>query len=174
VVMLDYALDAGPVVRVEVSEAVAEALSRPDPRPKEVAFTDLLGRRRGGDEDRQERLGRFLSAALNSYYLRGTRLAPAGNPWEGPRFQFTLLVGLSAIWRGPAAGPCPFHGAALPPEGYCVACDASGRDALIPRPTAAELRARAEKVPRPGGLAGGRGKAAVAKARRKAKARRRG
>lgn len=85
--------------------------------------------------------------------------------WEGPRFRFELLLGLGHPWDGPDAQRvmvagrrrCRYCGHLRRLSGgtYCLGCDRCGREAKIPRPTAAEM-AR-PKVPTCDGLRGGTG-----------------
>lgn len=53
---------------------------------------------------------------------------------DGPRLNFTLLVGFGARWDGPRPqhSRCPCcDGAKLPAHAYCLRCDRSGRDDLF-------------------------------------------
>jgi|GEM_PF-4775733 len=83
-----------------------------------------------------------------------------GNPWEGPRYTFSRLVGESRTWHGrPDKGSrCTFcNNSKLEPHEYCLGCDRCGRDEVIPKPTAAELKKRRNRQYRPKpGLKGGK------------------
>lgn len=95
-----------------------------------------------------------------------------GNAWDGPRFSFTLFLGMSVIWSGDPATfvrgkrTCKIcKGRYLESGSYCTGCDRSSVDNLIP-PVPASMKpkvpskrekARAEKEARlglKGGLAG--------------------
>jgi hypothetical protein len=172
---------------VGLSPEVAAVLDEPDPPFKEVTFTDLTaGRPRGtrgsGSPDEfVEVVGRGAKPKPIGYlryaYEPGERgkaakRAEKAGEWQGPRLSFDRYLGESAIWRGPewlGAKPCPFcRGRRLGGHEYCLGCNRSGKDGLIPHPTEAELRMlrRAERD----GLAGGRGSKAARKRRRKAAA----
>lgn len=87
-----------------------------------------------------------------------TKREDLGNPWEGPRYHFSHLLGESQIWSGPQrGGRCRIcRGGKLDLGCYCLGCDRSGRDLAIPRPTSAELRRIRAHVQEPG-LKGGVG-----------------
>lgn len=162
-----FVLDDGEVIEVAMSPELAERIHRMDRaqqerdrrrRKREKCFTDL-----GID-------GRHIRKRLESLALKG-------NPWEGPRFQFTLIIGESRIWPGPRAedvgpliayriergglddwcklvrpgypDPCEFcKSLPLPSIGYCERCNACGRDGDARLiPSAADLRLRAPKGP---------------------------
>ncbi len=93
-----------------------------------------------------------------------------GFPWEGPRYDFPILLGNGLPWDGPraqviqveaedgsgeervryleSAGPreCPLGHADEPlrPQSVCLLCCRSGMDLVIPRPSVADLKKRAE------------------------------
>lgn len=99
--------------------------------------------------------------------------AKGGLPWEGPRFDFALLLGESPTWSGPVsmwlmegeAGEtvpwdgkgrkrrCRFcsHLREMPLVACCLngGCSRTGRDLAIPRPTGRDLERRVEKLPAP-------------------------
>lgn len=93
------------------------------------------------------------------------RVTVGGDPWEGPRINFLLLLGLSLAWPVPPPGkgrdrrPCPgCHDRPLPPIAACLICLATGMDHMITPPTALELRRKRGRKPRKDdGLAGGTG-----------------
>lgn len=61
--------------------------------------------------------------------------------WEGPRFEFLSFLGTRERWDGPRQADC-CHGRKLDRHEYCLMCDRSGLDRLIPKPTAADARRR--------------------------------
>lgn len=81
------------------------------------------------------------------------RRDPTGNPWEGPRFRFSLLLGEGRPnWTGGEtiddAGRCGIcHDAWLPPYAACLACCRTGRDDAIPTP-GERMRKRAPRQSR--------------------------
>lgn len=89
-----------------------------------------------------------------------------GYPWEGPRFDFALLLGESPTWAGPGSLEvwgersgwtcrfCGHYGEDVPIVAYCLGCDRSGRDRAIP---VGKERTEAKKAPEKGGLKGGKG-----------------
>lgn len=103
--------------------------------------------------------------------------------WEGPRFSFTVFLGIGATWgrdqmpglwawsevTGWVCGACCRH-AKLAPGTYCVHCDRSGRDADIPQPSALDHAKRREtrKYQPPPHLAGGVGKPLAGRVKRQA------
>ncbi len=103
----------------------------------------------------------------NPSNIEKVRDRTSGNPWEGPHFAFTWLVGESRTWAGESwielegqvyCGFC--LGSKLPSHAYCLQCNACGRDDLIRGPSEAELKCRAEprRVYGPkGSLKGGKG-----------------
>ena len=103
--------------------------------------------------------------------------------WEGPRFSFTVFLGIGATWGrdglpglvawnevdGWLCGACCRY-AKLSAATYCVHCDRSGRDAEIPLPTAEDIARRKErrKYTPPPSLAGGKGKPLAGRVKRRA------
>lgn len=88
-----------------------------------------------------------------------------GYPWEGPRFEFPLLLGESPTWSGPdslllrksgqkrkACRFCGHYPNGLPDTAYCLGCDRSGMDPLIEK---GKPRTRT-KLPPKGALKGGK------------------
>lgn len=68
-----------------------------------------------------------------------------GFSWEGPRLQFTHIIGESRIWSGPPERFEFCGGADLNPGQLCLCCDRSGKDASIPRITRADTERRKAK-----------------------------
>lgn len=75
--------------------------------------------------------------------------------WEGPRFDFLSFLGTRERWDGPKQSDC-CHGRKLDQHEYCLMCDRSGLDRLIPKPTEADARRRRSAYRMSGGLKGGR------------------
>jgi hypothetical protein len=156
---IEYRTEDGIRLKLQVSAEIAAVLRAEDPERKEDVFADVTVKGEHGDV-----------CPLDPDQLdpgtAGRRVAqrpmPLGNPWEGPRFSFTLYLGEHRPgWNGGEAiderGRCGLcHGLWLPPHVYCLSCDRSGRDAAIPCP-AEQVRRRAPKDGRlRGGLAGKR------------------
>lgn len=84
----------------------------------------------------------------------------AGFNWEGPHMTFTRLVGESRVWNGPPGrlpdGRCELClDAELEWHEACLgACNRTGRDELIGKPSRADLAKRRTPAPRDG-LKGG-------------------
>lgn len=94
--------------------------------------------------------------------------------WEGPRFSFTVLLGVGATWGRDGypgliawseslnrlvCGACCRY-ARLPQSTYCIHCDRSGRDAELP-PISETDRARRRETRKyvpPPGMGGGTSK----------------
>lgn len=158
--LVEYATADGTRLSIEVSPEIALALADdpddPGARLKETTFTDL-GRWVDG------RHVPLKADALDPKTARrriDQRPMPEGNPWEGPRFHFSLLLGEGRpMWLGGGSkddlGRCGVcHGAKLPGYAYCLDCDRSGRDREIPRavPKPPEAKGDAERrayVPTP-------------------------
>jgi hypothetical protein len=137
---------------VEVKPAVAELLSRPEPKLRERLLR------------RDQSLERIADAKVRVW-------GGPGNSWEGPRLAFRLLLGTSDVWSGPeslwlwddasGAWVCRFcsHLSELPASAYCVACDRSGLDRVVGKPSGADLAKRTDRgrvyAPTPG-VKGGR------------------
>jgi hypothetical protein len=148
--------DEGVILRVRVSLEIARILADEGSPLRETAFSDLPSEangREGLDPDQ-------LDAKTGRRRIE-QRPMPTGNPWEGPRYHFPLLLGENRPgWLGgecrDGAGRCGVcHGARLPLVAYCLACQRCGRDGAIP--TSAEPARR--RAPRGGKLKGGmRGK----------------
>lgn len=111
----------------------------------------------------------FTDASIRPETIAKTqavRASQAGYAWEGPRYTFALLLGEGAVWSGADslwlwhAGRkrwvcrfCGHYGRGLPLVAYCLGCDRSGRDLVIPKG-----RPRAEvSKPKDDGLRGGVG-----------------
>jgi hypothetical protein len=75
-------------------------------------------------------------------------LAAGASDWEGPRYQFGLLLGLDRAWPL-AEDPCGRRD--LTPGEYCLGCDRSGQDLHIPGPGAVARRRAHHKGPLRGG-----------------------
>jgi hypothetical protein len=111
----------------------------------------------------------FTDASLQPDRVTKTvqgRPSQGGYPWEGPRYDFALLLGGSPTWSGPESlwlwhsgrkrwvcRFCGHYGARLPLVAYCLACDRSGRDLVIPK----GKRRTEAKEPKDDGLKGGVG-----------------
>lgn len=88
------------------------------------------------------------------------RQSQLGNPWEGPRYSFSHLLGESRTWNGEpfVDGYCKFcHQLPLGEETLCLGCTRSGKDDMVPRPTKADLAKRRPPAPKNDGLKGGKG-----------------
>jgi len=162
-----YTVADGGVVMVEVIEAVADAIGRLDRsearkerkrKRHERCFSDLRGRDgRDGGPDGIEVLvdGERLPS---SYRVVATS-------WSGPRFPFDHVLGVNLTGWSPRvelSRPCVVcRGGHLDANCCCLACGRTGRDHMLPRPTAAERQAneralRAAKAASDG-LEGGKG-----------------
>lgn len=137
----------GVVVEVEVEPNVAREMRTFDKharngekkrRNHERACTDLEVRDREGAHELDPR--EFTEDDARRHARARTPAKPL-HDWEGPRFEFSLFLGDSEIWQGPEqADFC--RGRKLAKHEYCLACNRSGRDNVIPRPSAADLRLR--------------------------------
>jgi hypothetical protein len=177
-----YTYQAGRRHWVEVESEVAAGLVRFDRwmrrrdaifRKHHVPATDLRERevrKPWKDRRRVVRLVGYLNHELEPA-ARAAGVGATGYPWAGPRFSFTLLLGESPTWSGPASlwvedghggRRCRFcgHLAVLPAIAYCLNpdCCRSGRDQEIE-----PGRARRNDKLKPSGLKGGRGEQARAR-----------
>jgi hypothetical protein len=154
VILYEVRTDAGTTLRVRVSLEIARILADEGSPLRETAFSDLPS-----DANGHEGLDPDQLDAQTGRRRVERRPMPTGNPWEGPRYHFPLLLGENrAGWLGgeceDAEGRCGVcHNARLPAVGYCLGCDRSGRDGSIPTP-GEQVRRRA---PRNGRLKGGLG-----------------
>jgi hypothetical protein len=135
IVLYEIRTPRGTVLRVRVSPEIARILADDGAPLKETAFSDLPSEtngRTGLDPDRLD--------ARTGRRRQEQRPMPEGNPWEGPRYHFPLLLGESRPgWLGgeceDAEGRCGVcHGAKLLPVAYCLGCQRCGRDKDIPGP----------------------------------------
>lgn len=133
---------------VEVSADVATQLDTFDRamRKRERRYlahvrteTDLRAARRHRPRKSRTvaKLTGFLNVELETAYRVFQRL-DTGNPWEGPKYAFTHLIGSSPTWPGPGklwvetedgmfvCALCRGH--PLARHQYCLNCDRSGRD----------------------------------------------
>jgi hypothetical protein len=115
----------GDPVEVRVSPEVAALLTEPEPELAEVCFTDLTNK--SGSRS-------FRPESVSSSGIR-SRPSQQGNPWEGPRFTFSVFLGEGRRWPIPKVGRrcgcC--RGSKLESFEYCLVCDRSGMDRLIPK-----------------------------------------
>lgn len=75
--------------------------------------------------------------------------------WEGPRFEFLSFLGTRERWDGPKQQDC-CYGRHLNQHEYCLMCDRSGLDRLIPKPNKTDERLRRSAYKSPNKLKGGR------------------
>jgi len=150
--LVPYTDAAGRRHWVEVEADTARALDNFDRamRKRERAYrahvrteTDVKIRRevRPRKERSAGRLRGYLNVELETAFRVMNRVDP-GNPWEGPRFSFSHLLGESPTWPGEAriedqvlwrwdgaAWVCGFcAGRKLEAHQVCLSCDRSGRD----------------------------------------------
>lgn len=136
--VVEYTTADGVTLRCRVSREVAEVLADEGKPLREVTLTDLAGRKRRKKDDGRPGLDPelMLEGVARRVARRRTREGK-GSPWEGPRYQFALLLGESRPgWDGgpvrDSLGRCGVcHGAKLLAVAYCLCCDRSGRDAAI-------------------------------------------
>jgi hypothetical protein len=163
--LIEYTDANGTRISLEVSAEVAEALAAkdqndPGARLKERTFTDL------GCTIKGERVPLDGDTLDEKTWRRRVdqRPMPSGNPWEGPRFHFSLLLGENRPnWCGSHSfdprGKCGVcHGSFLPAYAYCLQCDRCGRDKEIPKP-----ERKVVVQPKSDGRQGGTGAAEKAK-----------
>lgn len=90
--------DDGTETEVEMTEGMAKALRRMDwaeqqrerrSKCREVTFTDAGISPAAGQ------------ALADHAQHKRTKARTQGNPWEGPKVHFRLLLGYSAVWSGP-------------------------------------------------------------------------
>lgn len=137
--IVEYATADGTRFSLEVSPEIALALAGdpddPGSRLKERTFTDL-GRRVDGQ--RVPLNGDTLDPKTATRRI-DQRPMPTGNPWEGPRFHFDVILGTGrTTWFGGQVfdefGRCGLcHDRPLFPTVYCGSCDRTGRDREIPK-----------------------------------------
>lgn len=154
----------GTVRQVEVPPELAQAIAEIDARERrdakrrkrEVCCTDLAGKkRRKGDDEREPLDPEQMSDGVARRVRRRGLLERGGNPWEGPRLTFTRFVGESRTWYHPPRKYEFCHGAPLGEDVYCLDCDRSGKDDLIPTVKRDDLRRLARM--KDDGLKGGKG-----------------
>lgn len=151
--VLTYRDDAGTVQEIRVTAADPGELDR-----IRRAYHDLERTSERQDRAWKAKHANFTDAKVKPGQVTkrpvGTPRA-SGYPPEGPYFSFALFLGESAVWSGPDANlawirgrrVCRFCGhfrRGLPLVAYCLGCDRSGRDSVIPRG-----RPRTEAVRRP-------------------------
>src|SRR5215218_10310395 len=135
--LIEYRTDDGSVFRLEVSAAIAEALRDHGGALREDVFADVTVRGEAGDVCPLDPDQLDPGTARRRVEQRPM---PLGNPWEGPRFTFSLFLGEHRPgWNGGVSiderGNCGIcHNHRLPPYVYCLGCDRCGRDAAIPSP----------------------------------------
>jgi len=146
----------GTCLQIKVAPVIAAILRQPDPPLRELPFADVS--MRGPDGDIEPLNPDLLDGDIAARRI-GQRFISIGNPWEGPRHRFPVLLGYARPgWNGMPCiderGECGIcHGQRLAAYAYCLACDRCGRDASLPTCPAHER-------PRPiraDGLKGGRG-----------------
>jgi hypothetical protein len=177
--IVEYATADGTRIKLEVSPEIALALAgdadNPGSRLKEVTFTDLAKRK----SSKEEGVPTPDSIDEKTAHRRvDQRPMPTGEPWEGPRFHFDVVLGTGrTTWFGgrvyDEAGRCGIcHDRRLSPSTYCGSCDRCGRDREIPRAVPKPLDVQApEDDGRKGGV--GTGKTARAETRKERRARER-
>jgi hypothetical protein len=157
--LIEYRTEDGARFKLEVSAAIAAVLRAEEAPLKESPFADVAIKGEYGE------VVPLDPDQLDSR-TQGRRVAerpmPQGNPWEGPRFSFPLLLGEHRPgWNGGVSiderGRCGIcHGLRLPSSAYCLSCDRSGRDREIPTPPEQVRRRRPKDGRLKGGLAGKR------------------
>jgi hypothetical protein len=154
---IQYTDADGRVLDVQVTEEVAAVLARDpdqDGPPQEVPVSVLFG-----EYLREWDLASvdWLSHELRLYY-RGLKSRIDVSSWDGPRYAFTLLIGVGQAWARPArGGPCPAcAGRRLEEYAVCLYCNRTGRDLDIP-PVPRELWRHCARVERERLRAEGRG-----------------
>jgi hypothetical protein len=92
-------------------------------------------------EAKREQRHRAREKTFTDIGIDPGQVADYGNPWQGPRFRFTWLIGESRTWNGPPEVTIEGEtycticwGAPLPETAYCLGCDATGRELQIPGP----------------------------------------
>jgi len=150
--LVPYTDAAGRRHWVEVEADTARALDNFDRamRKRERAYrahvrteTDVKIRRevRPRKERSAGRLRGYLNVELETAFRVMNRVDP-GNPWEGPRFSFSHLLGESPTWMSGTMNSdqnvwrdvggvwvCGFCGGGkLQTHQYCLGCDRCGRD----------------------------------------------
>jgi hypothetical protein len=146
--IVEYRTADGVRIEVEVSPEIALALADdqddPGSRLKERTFTDL-GRRVDGQHvplDADTLDPKTATRRIDQ------RVMPVGEPWEGPRFHFSLLLGEGrSTWLGghvlDEQGRCGLcHDQPLLTVALCLSCLRSGRDKEIPKATPKPLDAK--------------------------------
>lgn len=159
--VIHYRDDTGRVVSARIESTDPAELDRA------VRLFNKLERR---SEDERKRWAKRHTTFTDAGVKTVTEM-PAGPdakgeyPWEGPRFDFSLLLGESPTWSGPdslrvrKAGStrktcrfCGHYRKGLPSTAYCLGCDRSGMDLLIGK---GRPRKRT-KLPPQGALKGGK------------------
>jgi hypothetical protein len=171
--IVEYRTADGLRLKIEVSPEIALALADdpddPGPRLKEKTFTDL-GRMVHGQ--RVPLNGDTLDPKTATRRI-DQRPMPTGEPWEGPRFHFDVVLGTGrTTWFGKHVldefGRCGLcHDQRLPASTYCGNCDRCGRDREIGKATPKPPDA---KAPVDDGRKGGKGSAAKVETRREKRA----
>lgn len=149
--LIPYTDAAGRRHWIEVEAETAAALHSFDEvmRRREKQYrqhirteTDVKARRdRRPRKERSARLVGYLNVEHETAYRIANRVDP-GNPWEGPRYTFTHLLGESPTWPGQGvtihdqrlwrerrgAWVCAFcEGKKLEPHQACLGCGSAGR-----------------------------------------------